>query len=89
MFHCYRPVTLPAQDGSTANEQNTFFSCPSAQDPYFGPVLPISAVAGLVGDEAETFKVSSVVCITACGGGHLQCTSTDTGQEHIEAEQIK
>ncbi|XP_015275585.1 PREDICTED: cilia- and flagella-associated protein 43 [Gekko japonicus] len=51
-----KPVTLPAQDGSTMHEQNTFFFCPNAQDPYFGPVLPISAVAGLVGDEAETFK---------------------------------
>ncbi|XP_060097687.1 cilia- and flagella-associated protein 43 [Heteronotia binoei] len=51
-----KPVSLPAQDGSTMYEQNTFFSCPNTQDPYFGPVLPISAVAGLIGDEAETFK---------------------------------
>ncbi|KAL8187387.1 UNVERIFIED_CONTAM: hypothetical protein K2H54_047783 [Gekko kuhli] len=51
-----KPVTLPAQDGSTMHEQNTFFFCPNTQDPYFGPVLPISAVAGLAGDEAETFK---------------------------------
>ncbi|XP_077205761.1 cilia- and flagella-associated protein 43 isoform X2 [Paroedura picta] len=51
-----KPVILPAQDGSTMHEQNTFFSCPNTQDPYFGPALPISAVAGLVGEEAETFK---------------------------------
>ncbi|XP_048362773.1 cilia- and flagella-associated protein 43 isoform X2 [Sphaerodactylus townsendi] len=51
-----KPVILPAQDGSTINEQNDFFCFIHGHDPYFGPVLPNSAVAGLVGDEAETFK---------------------------------
>ncbi|XP_054839059.1 cilia- and flagella-associated protein 43 [Eublepharis macularius] len=51
-----KPVTLPAQDGSTMNEPNNFFSCLSVRDTYFGPLLPLSAVAGLVGDETETFK---------------------------------
>lgn len=69
LFHCYRPVALPAEDGTTINEQNTFFSFSGAQDSYFGPMLPVSAVAGLTGDEAETFKVSSIVCITVCCSG--------------------
>ncbi|XP_061492058.1 cilia- and flagella-associated protein 43 [Rhineura floridana] len=50
------PVKLPAEDGSLVDEQNSFFSHPNVHDPYFGPVLPNSAIAGLVGDEAETFK---------------------------------
>uniref|UniRef100_A0A8C6XW02 Cilia- and flagella-associated protein 43 n=1 Tax=Naja naja TaxID=35670 RepID=A0A8C6XW02_NAJNA len=51
-----KPVKLPAEDGSLTDEENSFFSHPSVSDPYFGPVLPNSAIAGLVGDEAETFK---------------------------------
>uniref|UniRef100_A0A8D2IPN9 Cilia- and flagella-associated protein 43 n=1 Tax=Varanus komodoensis TaxID=61221 RepID=A0A8D2IPN9_VARKO len=47
---------LPAEDGSLMNEENSFFSHPNVSDPYFGPLLPNSAIAGLVGDEAETFK---------------------------------
>ncbi|XP_026560498.1 cilia- and flagella-associated protein 43 [Pseudonaja textilis] len=51
-----KPVKLPAEDGSLTDEENSFFCHPSVSDPYFGPVLPNSAIAGLVGDEAETFK---------------------------------
>ncbi|KAF7253151.1 Cilia- and flagella-associated protein 43 [Varanus komodoensis] len=51
-----KPVRLPAEDGSLMNEENSFFSHPNVSDPYFGPLLPNSAIAGLVGDEAETFK---------------------------------
>ncbi|KAH0623768.1 hypothetical protein JD844_006884 [Phrynosoma platyrhinos] len=51
-----KPVKLPTEDGSIVDEQNSFFSRPSVSDPYFGPVLPNSAIAGLVGDEAETFR---------------------------------
>lgn len=65
--HCFRSVRLPAEDGTLADEQNSFFSHPMDNDPYFGPILPNSAIAGLVGDEAETFKVSSAMDITTCG----------------------
>uniref|UniRef100_A0A670I0J7 Cilia- and flagella-associated protein 43 n=1 Tax=Podarcis muralis TaxID=64176 RepID=A0A670I0J7_PODMU len=51
-----KSVRLPAEDGTLADEQNSFFSHPMDNDPYFGPILPNSAIAGLVGDEAETFK---------------------------------
>ncbi|XP_066477233.1 cilia- and flagella-associated protein 43 [Tiliqua scincoides] len=51
-----KPVKLPAEDGSMLSEQNNFFTHPNVHDPYFGPVLPSSAIAGLVGDEAETFR---------------------------------
>ncbi|XP_034989894.2 cilia- and flagella-associated protein 43 isoform X2 [Zootoca vivipara] len=51
-----KSVTLPAEDGNLVHEQNSFFSHPTYNDPYFGPILPNSAIAGLVGDEAETFK---------------------------------
>uniref|UniRef100_A0ABM5G1Z5 Cilia- and flagella-associated protein 43 n=1 Tax=Pogona vitticeps TaxID=103695 RepID=A0ABM5G1Z5_9SAUR len=51
-----KPVKLPTEDGCLVDEQNSFFSPPDVSDPYFGPVLPNSAIAGLVGDEAETFR---------------------------------
>ncbi|XP_062989315.1 cilia- and flagella-associated protein 43 [Elgaria multicarinata webbii] len=51
-----KPVKLPGEDGSLTDEQNSFFSHPNVTDPYFGPVLPNSAIAGLIGNEAETFK---------------------------------
>nr|XP_056705780.1 cilia- and flagella-associated protein 43 [Euleptes europaea] len=51
-----RPITLLAQDGSTVHEQSNFFSSLNTHDSYFGPLLPVPAVAGLVEDEAETFK---------------------------------
>nr|XP_060624330.1 cilia- and flagella-associated protein 43 [Anolis sagrei ordinatus] len=51
-----KPVKLPAEDGTLIDEQNTFFTHPSVSDSYFGPLLPNSAIAGLVGDEAETFR---------------------------------
>ncbi|KAM6443389.1 cilia- and flagella-associated protein 43 [Liasis olivaceus] len=50
------PVKLPGEDGSLTDEENSFLSHPNVSDPYFGPVLPNSAIAGLVGDEAEVFK---------------------------------
>nr|XP_008104849.1 PREDICTED: cilia- and flagella-associated protein 43 [Anolis carolinensis] len=51
-----KPVKLPTEDGTLIDEQNTFFTHPSVSDSYFGPLLPNSAIAGLVGDEAETFR---------------------------------
>ncbi|XP_070608857.1 cilia- and flagella-associated protein 43 isoform X2 [Erythrolamprus reginae] len=51
-----KPVKLPIEDGSLVDEENSFFSHSGVSDPYFGPVLPNSAIAGLEGDEAETFK---------------------------------
>ncbi|XP_013915005.1 PREDICTED: cilia- and flagella-associated protein 43 [Thamnophis sirtalis] len=51
-----KPVKLPIEDGSLTDEENSFFSHPNVSDLYFGPVLPNSAISGLVGDEAETFK---------------------------------
>uniref|UniRef100_A0A7M4F3D5 Cilia- and flagella-associated protein 43 n=1 Tax=Crocodylus porosus TaxID=8502 RepID=A0A7M4F3D5_CROPO len=51
-----KPVQLPAEDGSQTFNQNPFFSHPDTQDAYYGPVLPNSAIAGLIGDEAELFR---------------------------------
>ncbi|XP_053162414.1 cilia- and flagella-associated protein 43 isoform X2 [Hemicordylus capensis] len=51
-----KPVRLPNEDGALVDEQNSFFTRTNVHDLYFGPVLPNSAIAGLVGDEAETFR---------------------------------
>uniref|UniRef100_A0A8C4WKC6 Cilia- and flagella-associated protein 43 n=1 Tax=Gopherus evgoodei TaxID=1825980 RepID=A0A8C4WKC6_9SAUR len=85
---------LPAEDGSPMCKQDVFFSHPDIQDLYYGPVLPISAIAGLAGDEAETFRPKddiqpsvhpTVHCWTAtsdlymgCEEGHFLAINAET-----------
>ncbi|XP_051473058.1 cilia- and flagella-associated protein 43 [Apus apus] len=49
------PVKLPDGQGSMNPDEGLFFPVFHSEDPYYGPDLPVSAIAGLVGDEAETF----------------------------------
>ncbi|KAM6416094.1 cilia- and flagella-associated protein 43 [Rhynochetos jubatus] len=49
------PVELPGGQGSVSPHKDLFFPVSHNEDPYHGPDLPVSAIAGLVGDEAETF----------------------------------
>ncbi|XP_027594489.1 cilia- and flagella-associated protein 43 isoform X6 [Pipra filicauda] len=49
------PVELPDEQGSISPHEDLFFPVSRSDDPYHGPDLPVSAIAGLVGDEAETF----------------------------------
>uniref|UniRef100_A0A8C2U9E8 Cilia- and flagella-associated protein 43 n=1 Tax=Coturnix japonica TaxID=93934 RepID=A0A8C2U9E8_COTJA len=55
--HCFirNPVKLPDGKGSLDHHKNLFFPYSCDENPYHGPVMPVSAIAGLVGDEAETF----------------------------------
>lgn len=57
LFH--RPVKLPDRQGSMSPHKGLFFPVSHSEDPYYGPDLPVSAIAGLVGDEAETFTVDT------------------------------
>nr|XP_058154469.1 cilia- and flagella-associated protein 43 isoform X2 [Dasypus novemcinctus] len=57
-----RVVKLPAEDGTLLDETDTIFSHSSLKDPIYGPVLPLSAIAGLVGQEAETFRPKDDIC---------------------------
>ncbi|XP_032844431.2 cilia- and flagella-associated protein 43 isoform X3 [Tyto alba] len=50
-----KPVELPDGQGFMRSHKDLFFPVPHNEDPYHGPDLPVSAIAGLVGDEAETF----------------------------------
>lgn len=54
----YSPVKLPDGRGSL-NHEDLFFPYSCDEDPYHGPVMPVSAIAGLVGDKAETFVVAT------------------------------
>lgn len=45
------------EDGSFFNDEDVIFPSSLPKDPIYGPVLPLSAIAGLVGKEGETFKV--------------------------------
>ncbi|XP_068253553.1 cilia- and flagella-associated protein 43 [Nyctibius grandis] len=49
------PVKLPDGHRSMSSQKDLFFPVSHREDPYHGPDLPVSAIAGLVGDEAETF----------------------------------
>ncbi|XP_010158865.1 PREDICTED: WD repeat-containing protein 96 [Eurypyga helias] len=49
------PVKLPDGQESVSPHKDLFFPVSHSEDPYHGPDLPVSAIAGLVGDEAETF----------------------------------
>ncbi|KAM6329855.1 cilia- and flagella-associated protein 43 isoform 2-T2 [Podargus strigoides] len=49
------PVKLPDGQGCMDPHKGLFFPVSHSEDLYYGPVLPVSAIAGLVGDEAEMF----------------------------------
>ncbi|XP_070339833.1 cilia- and flagella-associated protein 43 isoform X4 [Equus asinus] len=51
-----KSVKLPMEDGSFFNETDMIFPHSLPKDLIYGPVLPLSAIAGLVGEEAETFR---------------------------------
>ncbi|XP_036027893.1 cilia- and flagella-associated protein 43 isoform X3 [Onychomys torridus] len=51
-----RLVKLPLEDGSLVNETDVLFPTSLRKDLIYGPILPLSAIAGLVGEEAETFR---------------------------------
>ncbi|XP_070462273.1 cilia- and flagella-associated protein 43 isoform X5 [Equus przewalskii] len=51
-----KSVKLPMEDGSFFNETEMIFPHSLPKDLIYGPVLPLSAIAGLVGEEAETFR---------------------------------
>lgn len=73
-FFLCRPVQLPAEDASQIFNQNPFFSHPDTQDAYYGPVLPNSAIAGLIRDEALLFRVTSALYLT----GNAKCYDCHT-----------
>ncbi|XP_053439138.1 cilia- and flagella-associated protein 43 [Nycticebus coucang] len=56
--HYFKPksVRLPLEDGSFLSETDITFPQSLPKDPIYGPVLPMSAIAGLVGEEAENFR---------------------------------
>ncbi|XP_008588224.1 PREDICTED: WD repeat-containing protein 96-like isoform X1 [Galeopterus variegatus] len=49
-------IQLPLEDGTFFNETDVIFPPSLPKDPIYGPVMPLSAIAGLVGEEAETFR---------------------------------
>ncbi|XP_040848093.1 cilia- and flagella-associated protein 43 [Ochotona curzoniae] len=51
-----KSVKLPLEDGSFFDETDVVFPSTVPKDPIYGPVLPLSAIAGLVDEEAETFR---------------------------------
>jgi len=55
----YSPVKLPDGQGSLNHHKDLFFPYSCVEDPYHGPIMPVSAIAGLVGDKAETFVVAT------------------------------
>lgn len=89
-----RLVKLPQEDGTLSNETDMLFPTSLPKDLIYGPVLPLSAIAGLVGEEAETFRPKDDIypllhptmhCWTpssdlyvGCEEGHLLMINTET-----------
>ncbi|XP_028632191.1 cilia- and flagella-associated protein 43 [Grammomys surdaster] len=89
-----RLVKLPLEDGTFLNETDVLFPTSMQKDLIYGPVLPLSAIAGLVGEEAETFRPKDDIypllhptmhCWTpssdlyvGCEEGHLLMINTET-----------
>uniref|UniRef100_G1NDS8 Cilia- and flagella-associated protein 43 n=1 Tax=Meleagris gallopavo TaxID=9103 RepID=G1NDS8_MELGA len=82
--HCLiqNPVKLPDGQGSLNHHKDLFFPYSCVEDPYHGPIMPVSAIAGLVGDEAETFMPRTDIkpllhptahCWTATSDVYLGC----------------
>uniref|UniRef100_A0A8B9BQ22 Cilia- and flagella-associated protein 43 n=1 Tax=Anser brachyrhynchus TaxID=132585 RepID=A0A8B9BQ22_9AVES len=76
------PVKLPHGQGSLNLHEDLFFPDSGNEDPYHGPVMPVSAIAGLVGDEAETFMPRTAIkppvhptahCWTATSDIYMGC----------------
>ncbi|XP_032047114.1 cilia- and flagella-associated protein 43 [Aythya fuligula] len=75
-------VKLPYGHGSPNLHEDLFFPDSIDEDPYHDPVMPVSAIAGLVGDEAETFMPrndikplvhSTAHCWTATSDIYMGC----------------
>ncbi|XP_034352806.1 cilia- and flagella-associated protein 43 isoform X1 [Arvicanthis niloticus] len=89
-----RLVKLPLEDGTFLNETDVLFPTSLQKDLIYGPILPLSAIAGLVGEEAETFRPKDDIypllhptmhCWTpssdlyvGCEEGHLLMINTET-----------
>ncbi|XP_064000506.1 cilia- and flagella-associated protein 43 [Pogoniulus pusillus] len=75
-------VELPDGQGSVSPHKDLFFPVSHTEDPYYGPDLPVSAIGGLVGDDAQTFMPRNYVkpsvhptahCWTATSEIYLGC----------------
>ncbi|NXI67699.1 CFA43 protein, partial [Anseranas semipalmata] len=71
------PVKLPDGQGSLNLHKDLFFPDSHDEDPYYGPVMPVSAIAGLVGDEAETFMPRTDIKPTLHPTAHCWTATSD------------
>ncbi|XP_063784069.1 cilia- and flagella-associated protein 43 isoform X2 [Pseudophryne corroboree] len=88
------PIKLPNEDGTVAIEDGPIGAQADIQLSYFGPLMPVPAIAGLVGSLAEGFKPkaqrkpvfkpnihcwsSSSDLYVGCKGGHLLSINPET-----------
>ncbi|XP_053573053.1 cilia- and flagella-associated protein 43 [Bombina bombina] len=89
-------VTLPYEDGAVGAAVGHFNVPINTQLSYYGPVMPKSAIAGLVGNAAETFTPkeerkpfvqpnvhcwsSTADLYVGCYGGHILSVNAETHQ---------
>uniref|UniRef100_A0A669PYB1 Cilia- and flagella-associated protein 43 n=1 Tax=Phasianus colchicus TaxID=9054 RepID=A0A669PYB1_PHACC len=71
------PVKLPDRQGSLDHHEDLFFPYSCVEEPYHGPVMPVSAIAGLVGDEAETFVPRTDIKPSLHPTAHCWTTTSD------------
>ncbi|XP_056208362.1 cilia- and flagella-associated protein 43 isoform X1 [Falco biarmicus] len=71
------PVKLPGGQGSMSPHKDWFFPVSHSEDPYHGPDLPVSAIAGLVGDEAETYMPRNYIKPSVHPTAHCWTTTSE------------
>ncbi|KAG8517356.1 Cilia- and flagella-associated protein 43, partial [Galemys pyrenaicus] len=77
--HYLRPksVKLPVEGGEFYNEMEVIFPESLPKDPIYGPVLPLSAIAGLVNEDAETFRPRDDLYLTLHPTMHCWTSTND------------
>ncbi|XP_071668229.1 cilia- and flagella-associated protein 43 isoform X3 [Patagioenas fasciata] len=78
------PVKLPDEQGSVNPHEELFFPVSHSEDRYYGPNLPVSAIAGLVGDEAETFMPRNYIKPAVHPTAHCW---TGTSEVYVSCEE--
>ncbi|XP_063194806.1 cilia- and flagella-associated protein 43 [Chroicocephalus ridibundus] len=71
------PVKLHDGQGSVSPHKELFFPVSHSEDSYYGPDLPVSAIAGLVGDEAETFMPRNYIRPSVHPTAHCWTTTSE------------
>ncbi|XP_018407904.1 PREDICTED: cilia- and flagella-associated protein 43 [Nanorana parkeri] len=72
-----KSVKLPNEDGTVTVENEYFTSLTDTELSYLGPQMPVPAIAGLLGDEAEVFMPKELRKTVVKPNTHCWSTTSD------------